>query len=193
MGVRARTWVLLAVCGGAALGFGGTAGATGAAAAGSSSVKVSGTVPLPARAARSGPAPATAPRPATPPHADLSFHGHAVLTGDRVEVRLTPRDAGPSAVADASVRLRWSVALAERQELPSACARTGERTLVCGTGALAVGRAGRTLALTVALRQAASEVTLEVEPAWNGGVSDPDRSNDRLKVLVLDTGDAYAF
>ncbi|MEW2133237.1 hypothetical protein [Streptomyces sp. NPDC005435] len=127
------------------------------------------------------------------PRADLSFHGSAVLTGDRVEVRLTPRDAGPAAVADASVRLRWSVPLAERQELPSACARTGERTVVCGTGALAAGRAGRTLALTVALRRAASEVTLEVEPAWNGGVSDPDRSNDRLKVLVLDTGDAYAF
>nr|WP_202485825.1 hypothetical protein [Streptomyces sp. SID4985] len=127
------------------------------------------------------------------PRADLSFHGSAVLTGDRVEVRLTPRDAGPSAVKDASVRLRWSVALAERQELPAACARTGERTVVCGTGALAVGRAGRTLRLTVGLRRAASEVTLEVEPAWNGGVSDPDRSNDRLKVLVLDTGDAYAF
>ncbi|MET8812857.1 hypothetical protein ABZW47_12695 [Streptomyces sp. NPDC004549] len=133
------------------------------------------------------------PRSATPPHADLSFHGHAALTGDRVEVRLTPRDAGPSAVPDASVRLRWSVALADRQVLPAACARSGERTVVCGTGALAVGRAGRTLALTVALRRAASEVTLEVETAWNGGVSDPDRSNDRLKVLVLDTGDAYAF
>ncbi|MGW4198149.1 hypothetical protein [Streptomyces sp. NPDC005004] len=94
---------------------------------------------------------------------------------------------------DASVRLRWSVALADRQVLPAACARTGARTVVCGTGALAVGRTGRALTLSLALRRAASEVTLEVEPAWNGGVSDPDRSNDRLKVLVLDTGDAYAF
>ncbi|MGW3355718.1 hypothetical protein ACWDFL_09885 [Streptomyces bungoensis] len=76
------------------------------------------------------------------PEADLSFHGSAVMSGDGVDVRLAPRDDGPAAVSDASVRLRWSVPLARDQRLPERCARTDARTVVCGTGALRPGGAG---------------------------------------------------
>ncbi|MFB7780514.1 hypothetical protein [Streptomyces bauhiniae] len=127
------------------------------------------------------------------PRADLAFHGHAVIDGDRMEVRLIPRDHGPAAVPEASVRVRWSVGPAGAVTLSPGCARTGERTVVCGTGALVAGQAGEEIRLGVRLRVPAPEVTLEVETAWNGGVTDPDRTNDRLRVLVLPTGDAYSF
>ncbi|GHI05831.1 hypothetical protein Scel_41520 [Streptomyces cellostaticus] len=127
------------------------------------------------------------------PEADLVFHGSAVMDGDRVEVRLTPGDNGPSAVPDASVLLRWSVPLAEAQRLPAGCARTDERTVVCGTGPLAVDEAGEQIKVAVRLKEKPAEVTLEVDTAWNGGVADKNRANDQLKVLVLGTGDAYAF
>ncbi|WP_236052902.1 MULTISPECIES: hypothetical protein [Streptomyces] len=112
---------------------------------------------------------------------------------DRVEVRLTPYNSGPAVVTDATVRLRWSVALADDQELPARCVREDERTVLCGTGALAVDVAGDQLRLPVRLRERAAEVTLEIETAWNSGAVDKDRSNDRMRVLVLATGDSYAF
>ncbi len=127
------------------------------------------------------------------PEADLSFHGSAVMNGDQVEVRVSPHNDGPAAVPGASVQLRWSVPLADRQLLPAGCARTDERTLVCDTGALDEDGTGEEIAVAVRLAEAPSEFTLEVDTAWNGGAVDRDRSNDRLKVLVLDTGDAYAF
>ncbi|MGW2208591.1 hypothetical protein [Streptomyces sp. NPDC001781] len=65
--------------------------------------------------------------------------------------------------------------------------------MVCGTGALVAGRAGEEIRPAVRLRVPAPEVTLEVETAWNGGVTDPDRTNDRLRVPVLPTGDEYSF
>ncbi|WP_341868957.1 hypothetical protein [Streptomyces diastatochromogenes] len=130
---------------------------------------------------------------AAAPEADLSFHGSAVMDGARVEVLVTPHNDGPEAVSGASVQLRWSVPLAEEQQLPGGCARTDERTVVCDTGALAPGESGEQLGVTVRLAEEPSEVTLEVDTAWNGGAVDKDRSNDQLKVLVLDTGDAYAF
>jgi hypothetical protein len=52
---------------------------------------------------------------------------------------------------------------------------------------------GERLRVPVRLKERPSEVTLEVDTAWSGGAVDRDRTNDRLKVLVLDTGDAYAF
>ncbi|MCE0447618.1 hypothetical protein LT493_36500 [Streptomyces tricolor] len=69
-----------------------------------------------------------------------------MLEGDRVEVRLTPRNHGPAAVADATVRLRWSAELADEQALPARCAREDERSVVCGTGPLAVDAAGGAVA-----------------------------------------------
>ncbi|WEO96051.1 hypothetical protein A6P39_019530 [Streptomyces sp. FXJ1.172] len=127
------------------------------------------------------------------PEADLAFHGTALMDGNTVEVRLMPRNDGPAAVTDASVRLRWSVPLAQAQQLPARCVREDERTVVCATGALAVGAAGQRLRVPVRLRDRPAEVTLEIGTAWSGGAVDKDRSNDRLNVLVLDTGDAYAF
>ena len=115
------------------------------------------------------------------------------MNGDQVEVRLTPHNAGPGTVTDASVRLRWSVPLADAQRLPAACAREDERTVLCGTGALTADGTGEQLRVPVRLRDKPSEVTLEIDTAWLGAAVDNDRSNDRLRVLVLDTGDAYAF
>ncbi|MEU1460097.1 hypothetical protein ABZ467_05290 [Streptomyces sp. NPDC005727] len=127
------------------------------------------------------------------PEADLALHGSAVMTGDRVEVSLAPRNDGPAATPDASVLLRWSVPLAEVQRLPQGCARTDERSVVCGIGALAADATGERLTVAVRLKGHPAEVTLEVDTAWLGGAVDRDRTNDRLKVLVLGTGDAYAF
>ncbi|MFJ4007933.1 hypothetical protein ACIPWL_31450 [Streptomyces sp. NPDC090023] len=203
MRVRTRAWPLLVGCAGAVLWAGGPARATAppgspapgpgrtAAAPGvgpaAAPVPHTGPVAAPASLSRTGPVAAPAPR------ADLAFHGHAVIDGDRMEVRLTPRDHGPAAVPEASVRVRWSVGPAGAVTLSPGCARTGERTVVCGTGALVAGQAGEEVRLGVRLRVPAPEVTLEVETAWNGGVADPDRTNDRLRVLVLPTGDEYSF
>ncbi|MEU6664796.1 hypothetical protein [Streptomyces sp. NPDC046727] len=127
------------------------------------------------------------------PEADLSFHGTVVMDGDRVEVRLTPRNNGPAAVADASVRLRWSAELADAQELPARCAREDERTVLCGVGTLGVDAVGEQVRVPVRLRERPAEVTLEIDTAWSAGVVDKDRTNDKMQVLVLATGDSYAF
>ncbi|MQY35562.1 hypothetical protein SRB17_35400 [Streptomyces sp. RB17] len=132
-----------------------------------------------------------APEPV--PEADLAFHGTAVMNGDTVVVRLTPRNSGPAAVPDATVRLRWSVPLAGEQQLPARCAREDDRTVVCGTGRLAASGVGERLDVPVRLKEEPSEVTLEVGAAWVGGTTDRDHANDRMQVLVLDTGDSYAF
>ncbi|MGW5046800.1 hypothetical protein [Streptomyces griseoluteus] len=192
MRVRTRAWLLLAACAGGILWAGGPARATDRSGPASPAPG-----PGPAAAPGVGSAavspPHTGPGPARTPRADLAFHGHAVIDGDRMEVRLTPRDHGPAAVPEASVRVRWSAGPAGTVTLSRGCARTGERTVVCGTGALVAGQAGEEIRLGVRLRVPAPEVTLEVETAWNGGVTDPDRTNDRLRVLVLPTGDEYSF
>ncbi|MFF3940644.1 hypothetical protein [Streptomyces phaeofaciens] len=128
------------------------------------------------------------------PEADLSYHGFAVMDRGRVEVRLSPRNHGPGDVVDATVRLRWSVPLtAGAQRLPDGCARTGERSVVCRTGPLVAGGTGQRIALGVWLRGAPTEVTLDMDTVWAGGSVDRNRGNDRQQVLVLDTGDTYAF
>lgn len=127
------------------------------------------------------------------PEADLAFHGAVSMAEGRVDVRLTPRNHGPSAVSDATVRLRWSVALADRQSLPGGCARAEARAVVCRTGALAADGLGAEIRLAVRLREAPAEVTLEFETVWGGGAVDRNHANDRQRVLVLDTGDSYAF
>ncbi|MFI2437177.1 hypothetical protein [Streptomyces sp. NPDC018693] len=128
------------------------------------------------------------------PEADLAYHGSAVLEGGRAEVRMTPRNHGPSAVADATVRLRWSVPLEERAHaLPAGCVRTGARDVVCRTGALDADGLGDQLVLGVWLRGRPAEVTLEIDTVWSGDAVDRNRGNDRQRVLVLDTGDRYYF
>ncbi|GHD49023.1 hypothetical protein [Streptomyces galbus] len=136
--------------------------------------------------------PARAQEPA--PGAGLTYHGYAALDGGRVDVRLTPRNHGPSAVPDATVRLRWSVPLARRaQPLPPGCARTGERDVMCRTGALDADGWGGELVLGVWLRGRPAEVTLDIATVWAAGAVDRDRGNDRQRLLVLDTGDTYSF
>ncbi|MEH0424118.1 hypothetical protein [Streptomyces sp. B21-083] len=127
------------------------------------------------------------------PEADLAYHGVVSLDHGRIDLRVTPRNHGPSAVADATVRLTWSAPLAARQQLPDGCARLGVRVVVCRTGALAADGVGERIGLRLRLLGAPSEVTLDIGTVWNGGVVDRDRGNDQRRVLVLDTGDAYYF
>ncbi|QNP75806.1 hypothetical protein IAG44_16905 [Streptomyces roseirectus] len=128
------------------------------------------------------------------PEADLSYHGAAVMADGRMEVRVAPRNHGPSRVADSAVRLRWSVPLAAgAQGLPSGCVRVGVAEVVCRTGALAADASGERIEVGVRLRGRPQEVVLEVETAWSGGTVDRNRGNDRQRVLVLETGDAYYF
>lgn len=127
------------------------------------------------------------------PEADLAYHGSAAMTAGRFDVRFTPRNHGPSAVPDATVRLRWSKPLADRQTLPEGCARSGERVVVCRTGALAADEAGERIELRVRLAGTPSEVLLELDTVWGGGAVDGNRANDQQRVLVLDTSDTYYF
>jgi hypothetical protein len=127
------------------------------------------------------------------PEADLAYHGYVSMAGGRVEVRLTPQNHGPSGVADATVRLRWSVPLADRQRLPGGCARSQARAVVCRTGPLPADGWGETITLAVRLKGAPSEMKLEIDTVWGGGAVDRNHRNDRQRVLALDTGDTYVF
>ena len=127
------------------------------------------------------------------PDADLAYHGEAGLAAGRADVRFTPRNHGPSSVQDATVRLLWSVPLADQQSLPAGCAREGEQAVVCRTGALPANGLGEPIALRVRLRDRPTEVVLRLDTVWNGGAVDRNRSNDQQRVLVLDTGDRYYF
>ncbi|WP_330310233.1 MULTISPECIES: hypothetical protein [unclassified Streptomyces] len=136
---------------------------------------------------------AGSPVVALAPEADLAYHGYVSMAAGSVDVRLTPQNHGPNAVADATVRLRWSAALADVQRLPEGCARVEARAVVCRTGALAADGLGEEIRLTVWLRGVPSEVTMEVDTVWSGGAVDRNHANDRQRVLALDTGDSYAF
>ncbi|MEU0407360.1 hypothetical protein ABZ307_05950 [Streptomyces griseorubiginosus] len=127
------------------------------------------------------------------PEADLAYHGAAALSGGRMDLRFTPRNHGPAAVPDATVRLRWSEPLVERQALPDGCAREAERVVLCRVGALAADGVGERVEMRVGLRGVPSEVLLEIDTVWNGGTVDLNRANDRQRVLVLDSGDEYYF
>ncbi|MFE3856943.1 hypothetical protein ACFXPN_38130 [Streptomyces griseorubiginosus] len=127
------------------------------------------------------------------PEADLAYHGVAALSGGRMDLRFTPRNHGPAAVPDATVRLRWSEPLVEQQALPDGCAREAERVVLCRVGALAADAVGERVEMRVGLRGVPSEVLLEIDTVWNGGTVDLNRVNDRQRVLVLDSGDEYYF
>ncbi|CCK28334.1 putative secreted protein [Streptomyces davaonensis JCM 4913] len=127
------------------------------------------------------------------PEADLAYHGAAALVSGEVDLRFTPLNHGPSSVPDATVRLRWSEPLADVQDLPDGCARTEVKAVLCRVGALAADEVGERIALRVRLREAPTEVQLEIDTVWNGGAVDRNHLNDRQCVLILDTGDAYYF
>lgn len=127
------------------------------------------------------------------PEADLEYHGSAVMSGDRMDVWITPANHGPVAVSDASVELRWSVPLADRQALPVGCVRTGDRMVMCGTGTLPANGSGMPIGLSVVMKENAPQATVEISTAWSDGTVDRDRSNDQAQVRVLNTGDPYVF
>ncbi|KPI06844.1 hypothetical protein OK074_4025 [Actinobacteria bacterium OK074] len=132
----------------------------------------------------------------TVPEADLAYHGSVAMADGRVDLRLTPQNHGPADVPDATVRLRWSVPLADRQDaraLPVDCARADERTVLCRTGPLPAGTLGERLRLRLRLKGAPDGVTLGIDTVWGGGAVDRNHGNDRQRVLALDTGDVYFF
>lgn len=125
--------------------------------------------------------------------ADVAYHGRVALAGGRLRILLVPQNDGPAALANATVRLRLSADLADRQELAEGCARAGLREVMCETGALPLHGRGRHIGLVLELKERTTEVVVRVDTWWNGGATDRNRTNNEHEVLALDTGDAYAF
>lgn len=127
------------------------------------------------------------------PEADVAYHGRVSLAQGRLRVWMVPENEGPSAVANATVRVRLSVDLADRQELAGGCARAGQREVVCETGSLPEHGKGRHIGLALALRERPAEVVVRIDTWWDGGATDRNHANNDHVVLALDTGDAYSF
>lgn len=127
------------------------------------------------------------------PEADVAYHGRVSLAQGRLRVWMVPENEGPSAVANATVRVRLSVDLADRQELAGGCARAGQREVVCETGPLPEHGKGRHIGLALALRERPAEVVVRIDTWWDGGATDRNHANNDHVVLALDTGDAYSF
>ncbi|MEU9034693.1 hypothetical protein AB0D45_07225 [Streptomyces sp. NPDC048352] len=125
--------------------------------------------------------------------ADVAYHGRVRLSHGQLKLWMVPRNEGPSAVPDATVRVRLSADLADRPELDEGCARVGRREVVCETGALPEHGQGRHIALLLGLRERPAEVAVRIDTLWDGGATDRNHANDEHVVLALDTGDTYAF
>lgn len=162
--------------------FGGVAGTGNGVAGTGNGVAAEGGAVQPARA-----------RAWAGPEADVAYHGRVALNGGRLRILLIPENEGPTALANATVRLRLSADLADRQELAGGCARAGVREVVCETGELPLHGRGRHIGLVLELRERAPEVVLRVDTWWNGGATDRNHANNEHMVLALDTGDTYAF
>ncbi|MEU8778530.1 hypothetical protein [Streptomyces sp. NPDC048606] len=127
------------------------------------------------------------------PEADVAYHGRVTLSQGRLRVWMVPENEGPAALANATVRVRLSADLADRQELADGCARAGAREVVCETGPLPLHGRGRHIGLALALAERPAEVLVRIDTWWNGGATDRDLADNDHLVLALDTGDAYAF
>lgn len=127
------------------------------------------------------------------PEADVAYHGRVALAHGQLRIWLVPENEGPSALPNATVRVRLSADLADRQQLSEGCARVGPREVVCETGPLPLHGRGRHIGVVLDLREQAPEVVVRVDTWWNGGATDQNHVNDEHVVLALDTGDAYAF
>lgn len=125
--------------------------------------------------------------------ADLAHHGHVSLWDGRVGVWLVTENHGPSDVADATVRLAFSVPMAGGQVLPPGCLWSSDRVVSCRTGALPDGGGAGELALDLRAAGLPQELTVDVSTAWRAGGLDRNPVNDRHRVLVLATGDPYVF
>ncbi|MFE6845719.1 hypothetical protein [Streptomyces sp. NPDC057686] len=127
------------------------------------------------------------------PEADVAYHGRVSLSQGQLRVWVVPQNEGPAALPNATLRVRLSAELADRQELAEGCARAGLREVVCETGALPLHGRGRHVGLLLELKERVPEVVVRIDTWWNGGASDRDLSNNQHAVLALDTGDSYAF
>lgn len=143
------------------------------------------------------------------PEAGLAYHGSVLLTAGQADVRFAPHHLGPGAVpgGKVTVRLRWSVPLADRQALPRGCVRAESRVLMCRVGAPDADGVGQRVELRVRLRDAPSEVLVEFDTVQssqqsgqqNGreaGEQTGEQTGERAgqqRVLALDTGDTYYF
>ncbi|MFJ3201663.1 hypothetical protein [Streptomyces sp. NPDC086989] len=127
------------------------------------------------------------------PEADVAYHGRVSLERGRLRVWVVPQNEGPAGLPNATLRVRLSADLADRQELAEGCVRAGLREVMCETGALPLHGQGRHIGLLLALKEPVPEVVVRIDTWWNGGASDRDLSNNQHAVLALDTGDAYAF
>ncbi|MFI6645836.1 hypothetical protein [Streptomyces sp. NPDC050504] len=125
--------------------------------------------------------------------ADLAHHGHVSLWDGRLSVWLESANHGPSDVAGAAVRLRFSVPLVAGQELPPGCLWSGSEAMLCGTGKLRAAGAARQFAFELRTVGRPHEAVVTVDTLWNGGAVDRNRENDRHRVLVPATGDRYVF
>ncbi|MFF7339386.1 hypothetical protein ACFZAT_18820 [Streptomyces sp. NPDC008163] len=112
------------------------------------------------------------------------------LAGGTASAHGAPVARRPSDVSDATVRVRASVPLAARQELPGDCLQEDPRTVLCRTGPLrADGRRQRRIALGLRLAGLPDEVVVRVGTAYNGGTTDRDAGNNEHEVLAPATGD----
>jgi hypothetical protein len=127
------------------------------------------------------------------PEADVAYHGRVALVAGQLKVWVVPENEGPAALPNATLRLRLSADLADRQVLAEGCARAGLREVVCETGALPLHGRGRHIGLLLELRERTPEVVVRIDTWWNGGATDRNSANNEHVVLALDTGDAYAF
>ncbi|MEU1466683.1 hypothetical protein ABZ434_00425 [Streptomyces sp. NPDC005761] len=128
------------------------------------------------------------------PEADVSHHGHVSLWGTGLGIWLRSENRGPADLDGVTVRLRISVPLAGRQELPQECLRADRSTVLCRTGRLrADGSEQRQLALELQLAGRPAEVVVRIDTVWNGGATDRNAKNSRHEVLAPATGDEYVF
>ncbi|WP_351234493.1 hypothetical protein [Streptomyces sp. NPDC002133] len=127
--------------------------------------------------------------------ADLAHHGHASLWAGRIGVWLESDNHGPAQVADATVRLSFSVPVSVTGggPLPPVCLWGGDRVILCRTGALRAGGAGHGIALDLLAAGSPTEVVVGVATAWSDGAIDQNHANDQHTVLVPATGDGYVF
>lgn len=124
----------------------------------------------------------------------MAHHGHVLLWGAGLGVRVRTENHGPSSLAGVTVRVRTSVALAGRQELPQSCLQADRWTVLCRTGALhADGAEERRLALELRLAERPDDVVVRVDTLWNGGAIDRNPGNNDHEVLAPATGDEYVF
>ncbi|MFI6652027.1 hypothetical protein ACIBI8_31045 [Streptomyces sp. NPDC050529] len=128
------------------------------------------------------------------PEADVSHHGHVSLWGTGLGIWLRSENRGPADLAGVTVRLRVSVPLAGRQELPQECLQADRATVLCRTGALhADGSEQRQLGLELRLAGRPAELVVRIDTVWNGGATDRNAKNSEHEVLALATGDEYVF